>query len=156
MTTALSANQKVVLTQTEYDKVLSELTKEFSTLVSEWKHQKAGEISSWMSLFGNVCRHVQTHKNIAGVQKAELAVDCVTVLCRSFLNENIASIPEEAKATLQLILSDSGVNLLKGTTSMIKGFLKGLDKNQDGEISLEEFVEGCFGCCVKKKKKGKK
>ena len=148
-----TAQQKVELSQEEYDNVLADLTKKFSTLVREWKHDRAGKVSTWMSLFSDICRHVQKHSNIRGVQKAELAVDAVTTLCRSFLNENIASIPEEAKATLQLILSDSGVNLLKGATGMIKGLLKGLDKNQDGEISMDEFVQGCFGCCVNKKKR---
>ena len=55
--------------------------------------------------------------------------------------------------TVKMILTDEGMGILKGTTSIIKDLIRGMDKDGDQEVSMDELKDFFCGCCSLKKAK---
>lgn len=136
----------------EYDQMVKDLTEEIKDLVKEWKEGEAGSLGNWIELFKQIMEFAQDLKTVPGLTKANICIDVISNIAQSMLDENVANLPEETVKTLNLVLSDQGLQILKATTGVIKNFIAGIDTNNDGHISKEELEDFFCGCCPRLKK----
>ena len=141
--------------------LLDDIVDNFMKLIASWTKQEAGDTSSYMKLFSNICMYIQnlsktTALTLTGVEKANMAMDSIVRICNKLMKENPLKLEGKEMDTLKMILSDQGLSLLRGATTGIKLAMKYMDKDQNGEISTEEFLESFCCCCFPKSAKKKK
>ena len=111
-------------------------------------------VSYWINLLSQIMSYIQRSMKLPGLKKMEIALTSIESIVKMLLEKNVGNLNDETIATLNLIISSDGMNILAGSTSMIKQFMNRLDSNNDGEISAEE-CSSIFPCCfpgLKKKK----
>ena len=148
------ASQKVELNKVEYDDILDDLQHHFGELVKSWKDQEVGTMGSWLGLFRAMMQKVQVLRSVPGLQKADLCIDAIARIAQTLVDTNAASV--SSIETVKMVLSPEGMGILRGTTSLIKDFMRGLDKDGDQEISGEELRDFFCGCCSLGKNKPSK
>ncbi len=135
---------KTPLDAIKYKEALDGLTSNFKNLIQSWKSQQLGNMATWMNLFQQVMTQIQISHAIPGTQKASLALDCIQGLAKICIDENVAGLNEDQLKTVKSILSDEGASVLTAATGALKQLIVALDKNEDGEISLDEICGCCF------------
>ena len=144
---------KVEPTKEEYDQMVVNLSENFSGLVKEWSDEKIGELGQWINLFKEIMDFAQKLKTVPGLTKANICIDVIAGIASGLIENNVADLPESSLATVKMVLSDSGMQILKASTTMIKNLMGSIDTNNDNEISMEELGDFFCGCCSLKKKK---
>ena len=137
----------------DYDNIVEDLSETFTELVKEWSRETVGELSQWINLFKEIMESAQKLESVPGLTKANISIDVISAIAQGLIDNNVADLPESSLSTVKLILSDSGLQILKASTSMIKDMMGKIDANNHGEISLDELGDFFCGCCSIKKKK---
>lgn len=140
-------------TKEEYDNIVKNLSETFTELVKDWSDETIGELSHWINLFKEIMESAQKLKTVPGLTKANISIDVISSVAQGMCDNNIANLSESSLSTIKLILSDSGLQILKASTNMIKNIMGKIDANNDGEISLDELGDFFCGCCSINKKK---
>ena len=142
-------------TESNEDEVYTKLVEKFvsssTSMVDEWSVKEAGNFGKWMDLMKSVMELIQTDYQRTGVEKAKMATDIMQKLGKYYYEKHKDELDDTTRSVLDVIMSDSGANLLGGATSFIKKMLRDMDTNNDGEISKEECEEYCkkmFCCCL--------
>ena len=143
---------KVDPTQEEIELHVQSLTSHFQKLVESWKQEGIGSMASWMGLFQSIMQKAQLLKSVPGLRKADICLDVIAGIANALIESN----PEDVDlTTVKMILTDEGMGILKGTTSVIKDLIRGMDKDGDQEVSMDELKDFFCGCCSLKKAKKK-
>lgn len=118
----------------------------FMDLTAAWKEQTAGNLSSWTGLFVEIMNYIQKASKLKGLEKAELAIDILVSCCEAVIDTNPAGLTDEALGVVRQVITPDGLNLLRASTTAIKGLMRQIDRDGDGNISKEE-LQTCFPCC---------
>ena len=136
------------------------IQKEVDNAIEQFKDEvltsgDVGQLSFWMSLLRKIMQWIQSSVKMKGLDKMEIALDSVKSLAQMLLDSNVANIDEKAASTLKTVLSEEGLGLMGAATSVIKDFMRKIDTDGDGEISMDECAN-LFSCCFPNKKKNSK
>lgn len=138
----------------EFQDIINDFSDHFQKLVSEWKGKQVGSMASWMGLFQSIMEKIQLVKGLPGLVKADICIEVISSVAQSLINTNAASLSEDQLNTVKMILTKEGAGILRGATSVIKGFMRSIDSNGDEEITMDELKDFFCGCCgIKEKKK---
>ncbi len=114
-----------------------------------------GNLSFWMSLLKDIMALIQSTVKLKGLDKMEIAMDSIHKLANAVLETNPGELDMNTHKTINIVLSDEGLGIMKATTGIIKNFMRSIDTNGDGEISSQECRD-LFSCCFPKVDKSKK
>ena len=129
------------------EKHVKELIDSTWTLVEPWiKTKQYDNMENWMELFRSIMKIIQNTHKLPGIEKAGMAVDVIQGLVTKILK-----VVETDNAILKLLISEGGAAMLKAATKGFKEAMNMIDKDGDGEISIEE-ITSIFACCCPKKK----
>ena len=145
----MSENKKLMNTR------IDNLVEYSSVLISSWTQKEAGDMNSWLKLMEEIVKVIQDRYvgELKGVEKAELATDVVVQIAKNVYEKHMANLDVEEQKKLKenelkvLVLIIENPIILNASTSIFKKLLRTIDKNKDGEITMDECKQ--FWCCHK-------
>lgn len=142
---------KSPLTPDELRSARTTLFSRMQPMISEWSAQQVGSLQNWIAFFRQIMETVQSTWNIPGVQKAELCIEVLQDIAQALIDENPAHLTDTELQTVKIVLSSEGLHLLQASTAFLKQLIRSVDRDNDGEISLEECANFCCPFLGKRK-----